>query len=76
MHHGCNIANLIRLAPELGISVEPVRRTGELRFTHPLIGPRPRINGRRKDAPRALTDFFAKAQQLGSSRHIYGGDKV
>lgn len=67
MHHGCNIATLIRRAPDLGISIEPVRRTGELRFTHPQIGRRPRVNGRRKDAPRALTDFFEEVERLTGS---------
>lgn len=65
MTHGKNLAELIRHAPQLGISVSPVRRTGELRFTHPQIASRPRVNGRRKDSPRVLTQFFSLAEQLG-----------
>lgn len=64
MQHGKNLTELIRQAPQLGISVHPVRRTGELRFTHPLILSRPRVNGRRKDSPRVLTQFFSQVEQL------------
>lgn len=64
MQHGCNLADAIRRALDLGISVQPVRRTGELRFTYPLLPDRPRVNGRRKDAPRALTDFVTRVERL------------
>jgi hypothetical protein len=64
MQHGCNLADLIRHARRLGITIEPVRRTGELRFSHPRIPRRPRVNGRRKDSPRVVTDFFAEAERL------------
>lgn len=58
MTHGKNLAALVRRAPEIGIAVNPVRRTGELRFSHPAMNNTVRVNGRRKDSPRALTTFF------------------
>lgn len=43
-----------------GGRVEKVRRTGEVRYTHPAL-PKPiRANGRRKDVPRKLTTAFGK----------------
>lgn len=66
MHHGCNTAVLIRLAPKLGISVEYLRRAGEIRFSHPKVGRRPRtsVPERRKDASRDVTSFFAEVEAL------------
>lgn len=42
-------------AKRLGIEVEPVRRTGEIRFRSPLTGDPPvTLNNRRDDASRAV----------------------
>lgn len=70
MHHGTNLLDLVRLAPELGVEVTNVRRTGELRFRHPALTTSVRVNGRRKDAPRALTAFFTAAQRCHTLARI------
>lgn len=41
-------------ARRLGITVETVRRTGEVRFTSPDGGPTVRLNNRRDDSTRAV----------------------
>lgn len=52
---GINRRDALQWAKRLGCEVEPVRGTGEFRVFHPDL-PRPiRINGRRKDAGRALS---------------------
>ena len=67
MTHGKNLAALVRRAPEIGIAVNPVRRTGELRFSHPAMHNTVRVNGRRKDSPRALTAFFTNVETIQAS---------
>ena len=64
MNHGTNLQSVIRRASATGIQVCNVRRTGELRFSHPSLQNTVRVNGRRKDAPRALTSYFAEVEQL------------
>ena len=64
MEHGKNLSTLVRAAPHLGVNVAPVHRTGELRFSHPQVQTTVRVNGRRKDAPRALTGFFTQVERL------------
>ena len=64
MNHGINLLGLIRRAPAMGIQVCNVRRTGELRFSHPRLQNTVRVNGRRKDAPRALTSYFVEVEHL------------
>jgi hypothetical protein len=44
----------------LGCSVENVNRTGEIRVRHPRLRAPLVVNGRRKDAPRALTVAIRK----------------
>jgi hypothetical protein len=52
---GMNRRNALEWAHRLGCQIESIRGTGECRVFHPDL-PRPiRINGRRKDAGRALT---------------------
>ena len=64
MHHGMNLLDALREARSLGVRAEPVRRTGEVRFTHPLL-PRPvTVNIRRKDASRATVGFLMKVAAL------------
>ena len=69
-HHGMNLRDFERefLAVE-GLIVS-VRRTGERRYSHPLISRRPRINGRRKDAPRDLTQFAMEIERLINERAV------
>jgi hypothetical protein len=55
---GLNLLDCIRLAKRFGCDVQPVKRTGEIRFTHPNIEKSVRVDGRRKDAPRALTAWL------------------
>jgi hypothetical protein len=55
---GVNLVDCERIAKQLGCDVEPVNGTGEIRFTHPNVEKSVRVNGRRKDAPRALTTWL------------------
>jgi hypothetical protein len=56
--HGMNLKNGLAIARMMGCSVEPRRRTGEIRIVDPASRRRVLVNGRRKDAPRALTRFL------------------
>jgi len=54
---GCNLREALICATQLGLEVEHVNRTGEVRVYLP--GRRSmRLNARRKDAPRALTTLL------------------
>jgi hypothetical protein len=61
--YGINRRSLDRILIQLGGRVRPVRRTGEIRYTHPLVSSRPRANKRRKDAPNHLVDFVREVMQ-------------
>ena len=63
--HGINLRDGLALAKEMGCYVEPRRRTGEIRVVDPVSRQRVLINGRRKDAPRALTSFL-RSKAAGS----------
>lgn len=43
-----------RIWMDIGGSVAPVRRTGEIRYTHPLFASPLTVNGRRQDVPAKL----------------------
>jgi hypothetical protein len=60
MFHGLNLAKLVALARRLGCEVRPLRRTGEIQFSHPSQPHRPRVNGRRKDAARHASAFVER----------------
>lgn len=60
MFHGQDLAKLIAHARLLGCDVHPLRRTGEIQFSHPSQADRPRVNGRRKDAPRHASAFVVR----------------
>ena len=63
---GLNLRPALKLARKLDCSVEPVRRTGEVRVNHPSIPGRVTINSRRESAPRQLTTYLKRvAQQVG-----------
>lgn len=47
-------------AKRLGLIVQPVRRTGEMRFLEPMGGPSVRVNNRRKDGTLAVEALLAK----------------
>lgn len=49
-------------ARRLGLIVQPVRRTGEIRFLDPAGGSSVRLNNRRKDGTRAVEAMLAKAR--------------
>lgn len=59
---GCNLREALVRALQLGLEVEHVNRTGEVRV---YISGRPsvRLNGRRKDAPRALTTMLNQIER-------------
>lgn len=64
VHSGMNLDECERVVRRLGGTVETVRRTGEIRFTHPQLGSSGAINRRRKDAPRHATTWLRRLQRL------------
>jgi hypothetical protein len=64
IHNGMSLREAQAVARRMGASVEAPRRTGEIRLRHPLM-PKPVLaNGRRKDAPRAMTGWLRQLEQL------------
>ncbi len=63
LHHGMNLFALHRHFLAIGGTIKPVRRTGEIRYSHPLMLQRPRADGRRKDAPRHLVAFVIEVER-------------
>lgn len=63
MNHGLDLAKLLALARDLGIEVCSLRRTGELQLSHWSQPERPRLNGRRKDAPRHASAFVLRVER-------------
>jgi len=62
--HGINLKDGLSIARTMGCTVEPRRRTGEIQVVDPVSRRRVLVNGRRKDAPRALTRFLKSIAQL------------
>lgn len=62
IHSGMNLNEALRAACELGCQVKAVRRTGEIRVRHPMLPRYVRVNIRRKDCPRELTQFLRKCR--------------
>ena len=62
--HGVNRRELDRRLIELGGTVVFLKRTGEVQYLHPALPERPRANGRRKDAPRHLTQFVMRLERI------------
>jgi len=56
--HGMNLKDGLTLARTIGCRVQPRRRTGEIQVLDPTSRKRVLVNGRRKDSPRALTQFL------------------
>jgi hypothetical protein len=48
----------------LGGAVRPLRRTGEVQYSHPSVVGTARADGRRKDAPRHLIAFVHRVERL------------
>ena len=61
---GANLRHTLREAESMGCRVATIRRTGELRISHPAIDRTVKLNGRRKDTPRALTCFLRRIAEL------------
>lgn len=55
---GLNVVDCKRMARDLGCTMEHVSGTGDIRFSHPSMPKPVNVNGRRKDAPRALTAWI------------------
>jgi hypothetical protein len=55
---GMDLRKALVLARSLDCHVRPVKRTGETRVSHRSISKSIKINGRRNDCPRALTQFL------------------
>jgi hypothetical protein len=54
----------------LGGTVTPIRRTGEVQYSHPALPERPRADGRRKDAPRHLVAFVHRVERRTAGRAV------
>ena len=55
---GIDLTKALHIARGLGCQVAFVRRTGEIRVTHPLMAKSCKVNGRRKDCPRHLVGWL------------------
>ena len=66
MKTGCNMRILLQQAPALGIQVEKMHCSGELRLAHPNVSWRCRVSAVRKDSSRAATSFFHEVQRLAN----------
>lgn len=64
VHRGMSLADAKTLARRRGATVEPIHRTGELRFYHPRLGALGAVNARRKDAPRRLVVWLRRLTAL------------
>jgi hypothetical protein len=64
---GINRSDLDRILRSLGGRVEFIRRTGEVRYSHPQVAERARADGRRKDASKKLVQFVCKLEKLAVS---------
>jgi hypothetical protein len=60
MTSGMDLRKALRAARKAGCLVVKIKATGEVRVSHPKVRITVRVNGRRKDAPRALTNFIKK----------------
>lgn len=60
-HPGINQRDLESILLELGGSISPRRRTGEVLYRHPLVPGSVRGNGRRKDSTREQVAFVQRA---------------
>lgn len=60
---GMNRRDLDRAFRQLGGCVEILRRTGDVRYSHPLLKHRAKANCRRKDASLALVLYALEAQR-------------
>ena len=55
---GMSLRKALHIARYMGCRVNCRNGTGEIMISHPEIGKRVRVNGRRKDAPRSFTSFL------------------
>lgn len=63
-HYGINLAAFNRGFLDLGGTIISVNGTGEHRYIHPILPRRPRVNARRKDAPRDLVRFGLQVERI------------
>ena len=63
-HYGMSLSDLHRVATRLGVEIRKLPCTGEVSYIYPGINVRPRINVRKKDAPRFAIRFVMKVAEL------------
>lgn len=75
MHQGMDLIDALRVARSLGVRVEKVRRTGEVRLSHPLVPKPVNCNRRKKSASRAAVCLIQKvaAMQAAADHHVLQG---
>ena len=61
-----NLLQARREAESLGITCEPVHRTGEWRFRHPSQRMPVTVNMRRKEAPHVLEKMIRNVRKVSS----------
>ena len=69
-----NLLNAVKAAHQIGVRVELLRRTGEYRFSHPLVPTRVKCDCRRKSASRKAVCFLQKAAAAcaaAEQQHIF-----
>lgn len=69
-----SLLDVLRLLRQLGATVAPVRRTGEVRVSHPAVIKSVRVNARRKEPSRALTVFLKRVQEACDAAACARGD--
>lgn len=67
-HQGMNLRECLAEAARLGARVEPIRRTGEIRLSHPRMRGSGPVNARRKDAPRRLVVWLRLLERVLAAR--------
>lgn len=61
---GVKVRDIARRLTALGGAVCNVRRTGEVRYSHPRIARTVRVNGRKCDATRELIGFVRDVEAV------------
>ena len=64
--HTTDRVKMDRMWLMLGGTIEPVRRTGEMRYRHPQIPSPLTINGRRKHVPAKLLSRVNQVRRQGA----------
>jgi len=59
---GCNLRDALEYAHHFGCAIRDVKKTGELRVSHPLLPKSVKVNKRRKDCSREFSAFLRRLE--------------